>query len=149
MARIDAGALEGAADVLGGAKAAVFGVEGAERKVLRTRNVAGLKAWPGLGLAAGEASGGAGIDEGYAEVYRPTVWDEIPDALKDPDGHWVASYYGVMAIATNTTLVPDAPTSFADLEDPRYAGQVTLNGDPREAGAAEVAGLVFARKKGG
>ena len=29
---------------------------------------------------------------------------------------------------------PDAPTSFADLNDPQYAGQVALNGDPREAG---------------
>ncbi len=46
------------------------------------------------------------IDEGYADVYKPTVWDQIPDALKDPAGHWVAAYYGVMSIATNTTLVP-------------------------------------------
>jgi putative spermidine/putrescine transport system substrate-binding protein len=89
------------------------------------------------------------IDEGYAEVYRPTVWDEIPDALKDPEGHWVAAYYGVMAIATNTTLVPDAPTSFADLLDPRYAGQVTLNGDPREAGAAFAAVMAAAVANGG
>ena len=39
-------------------------------------------------------------------------------------------------IATNTTLVTNAPTTFADLEKPEYKGQVTLNGDPREAGAA-------------
>ena len=89
------------------------------------------------------------IDEGYAEVYRPTVWEEIPEALKDPEGHWVAAYYGVMAIATNTTLVPDAPTSFADLLDPQYAGQVTLNGDPREAGAAFAAVMAAAVANGG
>lgn len=89
------------------------------------------------------------IDEGYAEQYKPTVWDEIPDALKDPDGYWVGSYYGVMAIATNTTLVPDAPTSFDDLTDPKYQGMVTLNGDPREAGAAFAAVMAASLANGG
>ena len=89
------------------------------------------------------------IDEGYAEAYEPTVWDEIPDALKDPDGHWVASYYGVMSIATNTTLVKNAPTTFADLEKPEYKGQVTLNGDPREAGAAFAAVMAASLANGG
>ena len=76
------------------------------------------------------------IEEGIWDPYMPTVWDEIPDALKDPDGNWIAAYYGIMSIGTNTTLVSEAPTSFADLNDPQYAGQVALNGDPREAGAA-------------
>ncbi len=89
------------------------------------------------------------IDEGYADVYKPTVWDEIPDALKDPAGHWIASYYGVMSIATNTTLVADPPTSFADLADPQYKGQVTLNGDPREAGAAFAAVMAASLANGG
>ena len=89
------------------------------------------------------------IDEGYAEQYKPTVWDEIPDALKDPDGYWVGSYYGVMAIATNTTLVPDAPTSFDDLTDPKYQGMVTLTGDPREAGAAFAAVMAASLANGG
>ena len=89
------------------------------------------------------------IDEGYADVYKPTVWDQIPDALKDPAGHWVAAYYGVMSIATNTTLVPDAPTTWADLKDPKYKGMVTLNGDPREAGAAFAAVMAASLANGG
>jgi putative spermidine/putrescine transport system substrate-binding protein len=89
------------------------------------------------------------IDAGYADVYKPTVWDEIPDALKDPAGHWVASYYGVLAIATNATLVKDAPTTWADLKDPAYKGQVTLNGDPREAGAAFAAVMAASIANGG
>jgi len=89
------------------------------------------------------------IDEKYADVYKPTTWDEIPDALKDPAGHWVASYYGVMSIATNTTLVPVAPKSFKDLQDPKYKGQVTLNGDPREAGAAFAAVMAASLANGG
>ncbi|NCT92703.1 ABC transporter substrate-binding protein [Cellulomonas sp. APG4] len=89
------------------------------------------------------------IDEGYAEQYRPVVWDEIPEALKDPEGHWVGAYYGVMAIASNTTLVADPPETFADLEDPAYKGQVTLNGDPREAGAAFAAVMAASLANGG
>ncbi len=89
------------------------------------------------------------IDQGYAEAYKPTLWDEIPDALKDPAGHWVASYYGVMSFGTNTTLVANAPTSFADLKKPEYKGQVTLNGDPREAGAAFAAVMAASLANGG
>ncbi|MFY9324990.1 MAG: ABC transporter substrate-binding protein [Candidatus Nanopelagicales bacterium] len=87
--------------------------------------------------------------KGYSELYKPIVWDEIPDALKDPEGYWVAAYYGVLAIATNTTLVPDAPKTWADLKKPAYKGMVTINGDPREAGAAFAAVFAAALGNGG
>ena len=74
--------------------------------------------------------------KGYWETYKPCAWDEIPAVLKDPDGKWVAAYYGIMAIGTNTTVIANAPESFADLTKPEYKGLVSLNGDPREAGAA-------------
>ncbi|MCF8538285.1 MAG: ABC transporter substrate-binding protein, partial [Candidatus Nanopelagicales bacterium] len=90
-----------------------------------------------------------GIDEGLITSYKTTNWDEIPDALKGPNGEWVGSYYGIMAIATNTTLVPEAPTSFADLLKPEYKGMVTLNGDPREAGAAFAAVVAASLANGG
>lgn len=76
------------------------------------------------------------VNEGLVEPYITTNWDEIPAALKDPEGNWVGSYYGILAIATNKTLIPNVPRSFADLKKPEYKGKVTLNGDPREAGAA-------------
>ena len=38
------------------------------------------------------------VEEGLWEPYKPTTWDEIPDNLKDPDGNWVAAYYGIMAV---------------------------------------------------
>ncbi|MEY3978040.1 MAG: hypothetical protein RLZZ284_896, partial [Actinomycetota bacterium] len=69
--------------------------------------------------------------KGYWEPYKPCTWDEIPEVLKDPDGNWVAAYYGIMAIGTNTTVVANAPASFADLAKPEYKGLVSLNGDPR------------------
>jgi putative spermidine/putrescine transport system substrate-binding protein len=74
--------------------------------------------------------------EGLVEPYITTNWEEIPAALKDPEGNWVGAYYGILAIATNKTLVPNVPRSFADLKKAEYKGKVTLNGDPREAGAA-------------
>ena len=87
--------------------------------------------------------------KGYWEPYKPCGWEEIPAELKDPDGKWVAAYYGVMAIGSNNTLVKEAPTSFADLKDPKYKGQVALNGDPREAGAAFAAVMAASLANGG
>lgn len=89
------------------------------------------------------------IDEGLSVPYQPSTWDEIPDSLKDPDGNWVAAYYGVMAIGTNTTVIEDAPQTWADLADPAYANSVALNGDPRESGAAFAAVMAASVANGG
>lgn len=87
--------------------------------------------------------------KGYWEPYKPCGWDEIPDDLKDADGKWVAAYYGVMAIGSNDTIVSEAPTSFADLKNEKYKGLVSLNGDPREAGAAFAAVMAASLANGG
>lgn len=89
------------------------------------------------------------VDQGYADMFEPTTWSQIPDNLKDPNGKWVAAYYGVMSIASNTTLVKNPPTTWADLKNPEYKGQVTLNGDPREAGAAFAAVMAASLANGG
>ncbi|MBM3687961.1 MAG: extracellular solute-binding protein [Actinobacteria bacterium] len=88
-------------------------------------------------------------DAGYLEAYKPVVWDEIPASLKGEDGTWVGSYYGVLAIATNATIQPNVPKTWADLKKPEYKGQVTINGDPREAGAAFAAVVAAALANGG
>ena len=81
--------------------------------------------------------------------YMPSLWDEIPDSLKDPDGHWVGSYYGVMKFGVNNTIVPDfQPTSFADLKN-APAGTVSINDDPRTAGAAFAAVMAASLANGG
>ena len=89
------------------------------------------------------------IDEGLWEPYKASTWDEVPDALKDPDGNWVGAYYGIMAIGTNTTIVDNPPKTFADLKKPEYKGQVAINGDPREAGAAFAAVMAASLANGG
>ncbi len=88
-------------------------------------------------------------DENLWEPYKPCLWDEIPETLKDPNGNWVAAYYGIMAIGSNSKIVTEAPTSFADLKDPKYKGQVSLNGDPRESGAAFAAVMAASLANGG
>jgi putative spermidine/putrescine transport system substrate-binding protein len=90
------------------------------------------------------------VSKGLFEPYTPSVDAEVPDGLKDPEGNWVAAYYGIMAIFTNTSIVTDgAPATFADLEDPKYKGQVNLNGDPRESGAAFAGVMAAAFANGG
>jgi putative spermidine/putrescine transport system substrate-binding protein len=49
------------------------------------------------------------VDKGLFEPYVVSTDSEIPEGLKDVDNHWTAAYYGIMAITTNTTIVPTAP----------------------------------------
>lgn len=89
------------------------------------------------------------VDKGLFEPYVTSVDSEIPDGLKDADNNWTAAYYGIMAIGTNTTIVPTAPKTFADLKKPDYENLVALNGDPREAGAAFAAVMAASIANGG
>ena len=89
------------------------------------------------------------VDSGLFEPYVLSVDAEIPDGLKDADNNWTAAYYGIMAIVANTTIVPNAPKTFADLTKPEYEGLVALNGDPREAGSAFAAVMAASIANGG
>ena len=89
------------------------------------------------------------ITQGLWEPYKPSSWDQIPDNLKDPANNWIAAYYGVMAITTNTSIVKEAPKTWADLKDPKYKGQVALNGDPTKAGSAFAAVMTASLANGG
>jgi putative spermidine/putrescine transport system substrate-binding protein len=89
------------------------------------------------------------VDAGLFEPYTPTVDADIPDGLKDPDHNWYAAYYGIIAISTNTTIVPNAPKTFADLKKPEYKGLVSLNDDPRKAGSAFAGVMAASLANGG
>lgn len=89
------------------------------------------------------------VDAGLFEPYVLTSDAEIPAGLKDAESNWTAAYYGIMAITTNTKIVPVAPTTFADLAKPEYKGLVALNGDPRESGAAFAAVMAASLANGG
>jgi len=68
--------------------------------------------------------------------YQVATWDEIPEGQKDPEGHWYNDYGGCISIGCNASVIAECPTTFADLLDPQYAGQVALNGNPTQAAAA-------------
>lgn len=89
------------------------------------------------------------VAEGLFEPFTPSTASEVPAALRDPANNWTASYYGIMAFLTNTTIVKNPPKTFADLKKPEYKGLVALNGDPREAGAAFAAVMAASIANGG
>jgi ABC-type Fe3+ transport system substrate-binding protein len=81
--------------------------------------------------------------------YKVQTWDEIPAGQKDPDGHWYNDYGGYLSIGCNATIVGECPQSIQDLLDPRYAGQVALNGNPTQAQAAFAGVWAAALSNGG
>ncbi|QYZ70020.1 ABC transporter substrate-binding protein [Neotabrizicola shimadae] len=82
-------------------------------------------------IDVGLSFGPAAKAEGLLQPYKVATWDEIPDSVKDPEGYWYGDYYGVLAMGVNKDIVAEAPTSFADLTDAKYANAVAMPGDPR------------------
>jgi putative spermidine/putrescine transport system substrate-binding protein len=65
-------------------------------------------------------------NEGVIEPYKPALFDEIPEGLKDPDGKWFAVHYGTLGLFVNVDALAGAPVPqcFADLTKPEYRGMV-------------------------
>jgi putative spermidine/putrescine transport system substrate-binding protein len=80
--------------------------------------------------------------------YKVQNWEDIPDELKDPEGHYYGDYGGIMSVGYDPDAVP-APTSLQDLLGPEYKGKVALNGDPTQAGAAFNGVVMAALANGG
>jgi putative spermidine/putrescine transport system substrate-binding protein len=80
--------------------------------------------------------------------YKVATWDDIPDALKDPNGVWVSDYGGYSSIGYDADSVP-APTSVNDLLKEEYRGKVALNGNPTQASAGFHGVMMAALANGG
>lgn len=80
--------------------------------------------------------------EGLLAAFKVGTWDTIPDELKDPEGYWVADYYGVIAFSINTDKVETLPVNWQALLGDEYKGMVALSGDPRRS--AQAARSVYA-----
>jgi ABC-type Fe3+ transport system substrate-binding protein len=87
-----------------------------------------------LDLGTSFAKQGAAQD--LLAPYKVETWDDIPENQKDPEGLWFNDYGGFISIGCNATVIEECPTSFEELLDPKYKGQVALNGNPTQAAAA-------------
>lgn len=77
-----------------------------------------------------------GAKNGLFAPYKVAGWNDIPSDAKDANGLWFFDYGGYIAIGYDAKKVSPAPTSFKDLLNPAYKGQVALNGNPAKANAA-------------
>jgi putative spermidine/putrescine transport system substrate-binding protein len=99
-------------------------------------------------LDVGLAFGPSAQAEGLIQPHKVATWAEIPDNIKDADGHWYGAYFGVLSFLVNKDLVKNAPQDWADLLKPEYAGQVALAGDPRASNQAIMAVLAAGMSTG-
>ena len=86
----------------------------------------------------GISYGPTGKDEGLFAKYKSTVWDSIPDNLKDPDGFWWAEYFGVLGFEANMSIVKNIPVAYEDLLKPEYKNMVAI-GDPTKGNESVMA----------
>lgn len=81
------------------------------------------------------AIGVAAAQKGLHQAYKPAGWDQIPAALKDPDGKWWTVHTATIALVVNTRALKGAPIprTWDDLLKPIYKGKVTYD-DPTWGG---------------
>ncbi len=100
-------------------------------------------------IDVGLAFGPTAKADGLTQPYKVATWAEIPDNVKDAEGHWYGDYYGVMSFMVNKDLVKNIPADWSDLLKPEYKGQVALAGDPRASNQAILAVLAAGMANGG
>jgi putative spermidine/putrescine transport system substrate-binding protein len=99
-------------------------------------------------LDIGPAYGPLAKGEKLLAPYKVTTWDTIK-GTNDPDGFYYVDYSGVMVLEVNTDIVKEVPTTYKDLLDPKYKGQVALAGDPRASNQAAQSVYAAALANGG
>jgi len=88
--------------------------------------------------------------EGVTAAYKPAAWAEIPDGLKDPEGHWFAIHSGTLGFMVNIDALKGKPVprSWADLLKPQYKGLVGYL-DPASAFVGYVGAVAVNQARGG
>ena len=70
--------------------------------------------------------------EGLLTPYFPASWARIPAFLKDRQGFWAGSHFGVLTFEVNSEVIPTPPQDWADLLKPEFKDTFALAGDPRK-----------------
>ena len=84
----------------------------------------------------GSAFAISGAQQGLFAPYKVATFSDIPAGQADPSGQWTNDYGGYISIGCNSSKVTTCPTTFADLLNPKYKGEIALDGDPTQANAA-------------
>ncbi len=88
--------------------------------------------------------------EGVTAAYKPAGWSEIPDGLKDSEGHWFTIHSGTLGFMVNTAALKGktVPRSWADLLKPEYKGLIGYL-DPASAFVGYVGAVAINSARGG
>ncbi|WP_030143662.1 ABC transporter substrate-binding protein [Mycetocola saprophilus] len=91
-----------------------------------TGNTPEFDAWFGGGAEGHLAADAQGLIEPYVS---PNA-DQIADEYKDPKDRWTGVYVGALSFCSNTDVLKEigakAPTSWNDLLDPRFKGNIAM-----------------------
>lgn len=81
----------------------------------------------------------AAAEQGLLEPYQSSELSNTPEKYIDPDGNWNPVYVGAIAFACNKDWFKDKgydyPTSWQDLLDPKYKGEIIM-AHPATSGTA-------------
>jgi len=88
--------------------------------------------------------------EGVVTPFKPAVWNEIPDGLKDPSGNWFTIHSGTLGLMVNVDALKGTPIpqSWADLLKPEYKGLIGYL-DPASAFVGYVGAVAINQARGG
>jgi putative spermidine/putrescine transport system substrate-binding protein len=88
--------------------------------------------------------------DGVVTSYKPAAWNEIPDGLKDPEGHWFTIHSGTLGFMVNVDALKGKPIpkSWKDLQNPQYKGLIGYL-DPASAFVGYVGAVAINQALGG
>ncbi len=88
--------------------------------------------------------------DGVVTAYKPAAWNEIPDGLKDPEGHWFTIHSGTLGFMVNVDALKGKPVpkSWKDLQNPQYKGLIGYL-DPASAFVGYVGAVAINQALGG
>ncbi|HTW09607.1 MAG TPA: extracellular solute-binding protein [Acidimicrobiales bacterium] len=103
-----------------------------------------------VAFAQKAVTGEPGVFKGpIFEPYKLTMWDEIPNGWKDPNGYWSYDYAGVVTIGYNADVIKTPVTSWSDLLGSQFKNAVGLDNSPTSSGAGAGAVIAAAVDNGG